>query len=224
MRAQNQVKRGQIYGFSPLPFLQKMLVASFLLLASSSSLFTSTFGLTTAASREQPSTLPISSLLHLTTASSSQPQEVVIPNGGPMSLPSNLNGILATDPSRRRRNRRRRLRRRGRRRRSRGRRNIAMVSRPWSPTATTSSPMSLYESFGDTPNHVSLLYTYLRFPKDCMIRGGPRISHQGIEHERRRISEPYEDLHYKPILEVCIHGPYVYNFRTSQMMQIKEGV
>ena len=149
-----------------------MLVASFLLLASSSSLFTSTFGLTTAASREQPSTLPISSLLHLTTASSSQPQEVVIPNGGPMSLPSNLNGILATDPSRRRRNRRRRLRRRGRRRRSRGRRNIAMVSRPWSPTATTSSPMSLYESFGDTPNHVSLLYTYLRFPKDCMIRGG----------------------------------------------------
>ena len=149
-----------------------MLVASFLLLASSTSLFTSTFGLTTAASREQPSTLPISSLLHLTTASSSQPQEVVIPNGGPMSLPSNLNGILATDPSRRRRNRRRRLRRRGRRRRSRGRRNIAMVSRPWSPTATTSSPMSLYESFGDTPNHVSLLYTYLRFPKDCMIRGG----------------------------------------------------
>ena len=152
-------------------FLQKMLVASFLLLASSTSLFTSTFGLTTAASREQPSTLPISSLLHLTTeaASSSQPQEVVIPYGGPMSLPSNLNGILATDPRLRRRNRRRRLRRRGRRRRSRGRRNIQMVSRPWRTTATTSSPMSLYESFGDTQNHVS---AYLKIPEGWIPHKG----------------------------------------------------
>ena len=180
-----------------------MLVASFLLLASSTSLFTSTFGLTTAASREQPSTLPISSLLHLTTeaASSSQPQEVVIPYGGPMSLPSHLNGILATDPRLRRRNRRRRLRRRGRRRRSRGRRNIQMVSRPWRTTATTSSPMSLYESFGDTQNHVS---AYLKIPEG----GDISLGNSSCEHERRRhISEPYEEyyLHYKPILEVCIH-------------------
>ena len=143
--------RADLWVFPPLFFFvfrAKMLVASFLLLASSSSLFT--FGLETAASREPQPTLSISSAA--STVSSSQPLEARFPYEAPMSLQSNLNGPA----SQRLRRLRRRLRRRGRRRRSRGRRNIAIVSRPWRTTATTSSPLALYESFGgDTQTHVS---------------------------------------------------------------------
>ena len=143
-----------------------MLVASFLLLASSGSLFT--FGLETAASREHQPTLSISSAA--STVSSSQPLEAGFPYEAPMSLQSNLNGPA----SQRLRRLRRRLRRRGRRRRSRGRRNIAIVSRPWRTTATTSSPLALYESFGgDTQTHVS---SSLRYPSIPQSKGSRRIS------------------------------------------------